>query len=151
MENLHEVLLIESDPAITRVITQTLNQKRFNIAIFNTVQLALENLRVSAPNIVVLDLSVSDCHQVKGIHSILASVPNLPIIVLTGEEDDLTAEALKAGAKDYLFKNHFLAGVLEMRILRALGHSRESIEEELDRCKKSIAYLDGHIDETSQG
>ena len=69
-------------------------------------------------DIILLDLGLPDSPGVDSISTLLAYVPETPIVVLTGDERDQTAvRAINAGAQDYLPKQH-VVGSLLARILK---------------------------------
>jgi signal transduction histidine kinase len=78
-----------------------------------------------------LDLGLPDGHGLDTVRRTLAVAPAVPLIVLTGLDDEaLAAEAMKEGAQDYLIK-----GEIENRALpRALRHSieRQRMQSEAD-------------------
>jgi signal transduction histidine kinase len=73
-------------------------------------------------DIVLLDLGLPDGHGLETVRRAHAAAPEVPVIVLTGLDDEaLAAEAMNAGAQDYLIK-----GQIENRALpRALRHAVE--------------------------
>jgi signal transduction histidine kinase len=73
-------------------------------------------------DIVLLDMGLPDAHGIETVRRARTVAPNVPMIVLTGLEDEaLAAEAMKEGAQDYLIK-----GQIENRALpRALRHAIE--------------------------
>lgn len=77
------------------------------------------------PDVVLLDLSLPDSSGVATVQAIRAVTPHVPIIVLTGRDDDDLAEAaLKAGAQDYLIKGQFQHAALARAIRHALVRQR---------------------------
>ena len=73
-------------------------------------------------DIVLLDMGLPDGHGLDTVRRAHAAAPDVPMIVLTGLDDEqLAAEAMKEGAQDYLIK-----GQIENRALpRALRHAIE--------------------------
>ena len=68
------------------------------------------------PGLVLLDLSLPDSHGLETFAKVYAHSPKVPIIVLTGNDDQTVAlSAVKAGAQDYLVK-----GKLDRELLDAL-------------------------------
>src|SRR5436305_14018249 len=65
--------------------------------------LARENI-----DIVLLDLTLPDANGLETLIKFREKVPDIPVIVLTGHnDDDIALEALKLGAQDYLIKGMF--------------------------------------------
>ena len=105
-------------------------------------------------DVILLDLGLPDSPGVDAIATLLAHVPETPIVVLTGDERDQTAvKAINAGAQDYLPKQHVVGSLLarilkhsiarQMRLNRANSNAlvdaltglgnRRSFDSELDR------------------
>jgi diguanylate cyclase (GGDEF)-like protein/PAS domain S-box-containing protein len=77
------------------------------------------------PDVVLLDLSLPDSTGVATVEAMRVVVPDVPIIVLTGQDDHQLAEAaLKAGAQDYLVKGQFEHDALGRAIRHALVRQR---------------------------
>jgi len=73
------------------------------------------------PDVVLLDLSLPDSSGLATVQAMRAALPDTPMIVLTGFDDNaLAIAALEAGAQDYLVKGHFEHDALE----RAVRHAR---------------------------
>lgn len=82
------------------------------------------------PDIVLLDLSLPDSSGLATVQALRAAVSDVPIIVLTGQDDHrLAEEALRAGAQDYLVKGQFQHDALG----RAIRHAqiRQRLESRL--------------------
>ena len=86
-------------------------------------------------DVVLLDMGLPDAHGLDTVRQVHAVAPSVPLIVLTGLDDEaLAAEAMKEGAQDYLIK-----GQIENRALpRALRHAieRHRMQTETDQNKK---------------
>jgi sigma-B regulation protein RsbU (phosphoserine phosphatase) len=91
-------------------------------------------------DIVLLDMGLPDGHGLDTLRRARAAAPGVPMIVMTGLEDEvLAAEAMKEGAQDYLIK-----GQIENRALpRALRHAieRRRMQVETDLIRKHQVQL----------
>jgi signal transduction histidine kinase len=83
---------------------------------------ATAHLAKGGVDIVLLDMGLPDGHGIDTVRRAHAAAPGIPVIVLTGLDDEaLAAEAMKEGAQDYLIK-----GQIENRALpRALRYAIE--------------------------
>jgi diguanylate cyclase (GGDEF)-like protein/PAS domain S-box-containing protein len=90
-------------------------------------------------DIILLDLGLPDAQGLESIRRARAVAPQVPLVVLTALDDEsMAAQALQAGAQDYLIK-----GQIDARgLLRALRYAveRKSMQEELFR-EKELAQV----------
>jgi len=101
------ILLVEDNVPDARLIAELLRESGEPLAVAHCACLAEAEayLRSSPPEAVLLDLSLPDSHGLPTIERILTAAPALPVLVLTGLEDEqLAAEAIDKGAEDYLIK-----------------------------------------------
>src|ERR1700691_3596361 len=99
-----------------------------------------------ATDVVLLDMGLPDEHGLDTVRRSLAAAPSVPVIVLTGLEDEtLATEAMRAGAQDYLIK-----GQIENRALpRALRHAieRQQLDQRLrDQQFYTRSLIESNID-----
>ncbi|MDD5708733.1 MAG: diguanylate cyclase, partial [Kiritimatiellae bacterium] len=86
--------------------------------------------RRDSPDIALLDLSLPDSTGLATVRALHAAIPDMPIIVLTGLDDNaLAVAALEAGAQDYLVKGCFDHDALSRAVRNALV--REKLERKL--------------------
>src|SRR3954453_10573668 len=91
-----------------------------------------EHLSGGETALVILDLSLPDSHGLDTFSKVYAHSPKVPIIVLSGNDDQtLALYAVKSGAQDYLVKGKIDAALL----LKAMQYSieRKRYQEELER------------------
>ena len=91
---------------------------------------AVKEIEAGTTDCILLDLSLPDVSGLHGIDRLLQRFPDLPIIILTGLDDEEVAlEALGAGAQDYLVKGSIDGGGLKRAVRYAI--ERKSAEREL--------------------
>lgn len=122
----HEILLVEDNPGDARLIKEMLidelDRSGFHMRVGESLAAALELLDAGDSDVVFLDLSLPDSFGLETLYRIQNKAPALPIIVLTGNEDQqLALSAVKAGAQDYLVKNDLSGGLL----VKTLKYARE--------------------------
>ena len=101
---------------------------------------AIKRLQGSDFDVVLLDLSLPDSQGIATVTRIKAARPNMPIVVLTGQDDDdLATEALRRGAQDYLVKGQ-IDGQMLLRAIR-YAIERERAEAQLRRQREREAAL----------
>ncbi|HJQ93545.1 MAG TPA: ATP-binding protein [Candidatus Thermoplasmatota archaeon] len=117
------VLVVEDDPVFRRFVLAALQETRFVAAQTDTagsLAEAEQALSSGSYDCILLDLGLPDSQGIDTVRSALEKAPAVPIVVLTGEEDEEIADhALREGAQDFLEKAQ-----LEPRTLgRAIRHA----------------------------
>src|ERR1700677_1715307 len=107
MEPVH-ILLVEDNPGDVRLLREMFSTERqgsFDIVNLPRLGLALNHLAKGGVDIVLLDLGLPDENGLETVRRVRKLAPNVPLVVLTGRDDDATiAEAMLEGAQDYLVK-----------------------------------------------
>ena len=76
---------------------------------------------------VLLDLSLPDATGLEALRAVRARAPQVPIVVLSGEENqEVAVEAVQEGAQDYLVKRHADGHLLGRAIRYAVERKRPS-------------------------
>ena len=100
------------------------------------------------PDVILLKTSLPDSFGIPTVLAMNAALPNVPIIVLNGDDDDdFAIFALQAGAQDYLIKGQFDYKALGRTLRNALVHAKlESrlrlFEVALDSAANGIVITD---------
>lgn len=128
------ILLVEDNPGDARLIRELLvdeiGRAAFDMQVAESLESALEMLGTALPHVVFLDLSLPDSFGLETLYRLQSRAPALPVIVLTGNEDQqLALAAVKAGAQDYLVKND-LSGRLLVKTMK-YAQERKAIEASL--------------------
>ncbi len=95
-------------------------------------------------DICLLDLGLPDSLGIKTIVDFKALAPRLPVIVLTGLDDEQSAmDALQSGAQDYLVKGKITTD----SVLRAVRYAieRHKLLQQLERSLHEIKILRGFL------
>src|SRR3989440_3451959 len=94
----------------------------FTVHFADRLAKGLEHLSAGEMALVILDLSLPDSYGLETFTKVYAHSPAVPIIVLTGNDDDaLALSAVKGGAQDYLVKSRLDRELL----LRSMQYSIE--------------------------
>jgi diguanylate cyclase (GGDEF)-like protein len=129
------VLLIEDNPGDARLIREMFADdptQPFTLVHADRLSVGIEKLSHKAADLVLLDLSLPDSHGIETFSKIYAHSPKVPIIVLSGNDDQqLALYAVKSGAQDYLVKGKIDSALL----MKAMHYSieRKRYQEELER------------------
>jgi diguanylate cyclase (GGDEF)-like protein len=122
---LHKVLLIEDNPGDARLILEMIREDPNAPFLLHTAERlssGLEHLAGGETGLVLLDLSLPDSMGLETFARVYAHSPTVPIIVLTGNDDQKVAlSAVKGGAQDYLVKSRLDRELL----LRSMQYSIE--------------------------
>ena len=133
-----QVLLVEDNAGDARLLREMFSTERpgsFELTHLLRMSEAVIHLAKGGTDVVLLDMGLPDGHGLDTVRRAHAAAPGVPVIVLTGLDDEaLAAEAMKEGAQDYLIK-----GQIENRALpRALRHAieRHRMQTETSEIKK---------------
>ena len=132
------ILVIEDDPGDLGLIRTTVRLAGLRqvggadpVVWASTLGDGIAAATVNKPDVVLLDLSLPDSAGIATVDAMRAVLPDVPIIVLTGQDDDQLAEAaLQAGAQDYLVKGQLFQ---QDALGRAIRHAlvRQKLESRL--------------------
>lgn len=125
------ILLVEDNPGDRRLIREMLAEARgvtFDLQYADRLQAGLEYLAESRVEVVLLDLGLPDSQGLATLSELYARVPEVPIVVLTGLDDEtLGVQAVNKGAQDYLIKGQVDTNLLVRTIRHAI--ERKQVEE----------------------
>lgn len=152
--SLPEVLVIDDEVQIRRLLNLTLTAGGYRVREAETGQLGLNEIAVRKPDAIVLDLSLPDMSGLDVLKRV-REWSRIPVLILSvrGEESDKIA-ALDAGADDYLTKP-FGGGELLARIRVMLRRTQPATEAsivrfedvEVDFTKRTVkkSGVDAHL------
>jgi len=127
------ILLVEDNPGDVRLLIEMLHENgknSFSVDHVSRIDHALGMLVNTEFDLLLLDLSLPDGSGLGTVQRIAGAAPHLPIIILTGLEDDrLAIESVQAGAQDYLVKGQANGAML----IRTMNHGieRKKMEERI--------------------
>jgi DNA-binding NtrC family response regulator len=103
----HQVLILDDEPEVRRVVRQQLSGTRFDVLEAETAEQAMDLLRdyAMSVDVVICDVRMPGISGVEAVSYIREAHPTKPIIVLTGHPDlDLAVDFMKSGVVDYIVK-----------------------------------------------
>ena len=122
------VLLIEDNPGDAHLIQAILGDAAVDGFVLERAERlahGIDRLASGGVDSVLLDLSLPDSHGLETFSRLHAEAPGVPIIVLSGLEDETVAvSAVHQGAQDYLVKGHVDGHVLVRAIRYAIERKR---------------------------
>lgn len=138
-----KVLLIEDNVGDARFLWEVLSEvksPRFELTHTDRLASARRHLEQQHFDVILLDLILPDAQGFDTFAQVQAQVPPVPVIVLTGVDDeDLAIKAMRQGAQDYLMKGQFNSGLLVRATRYAI--ERKRIEEELRQHREHLAEM----------
>ncbi|WP_428240600.1 EAL domain-containing protein [Gynuella sp.] len=142
-EGLSDIFLMaEDNPADAELVTEMLRQafdSQYSIVCVDCFSKVMDALADGTFQALILDMNLPDQSGIDNIMQLGAHYPNLPIVILTGQDDLSSAiDALQNGAQDYLSKNHVTPEILA-RSLR-YAQERKYIEQQLKKALDDAAY-----------
>jgi signal transduction histidine kinase len=151
--NLINILLIEDNPGDARLIKEYLSEVKnvtFNLQIRERLSEGIDILESEYIDVILLDLKLPDCEGLTSFDKIFSTAPHVPIIVLTGLNDETTAiSAVQKGAQDYLVKDNVQGNLLMRSIRYAIERKRAEEEHQklLEQRIRSLAVIDAQENE----
>jgi two-component sensor histidine kinase/CheY-like chemotaxis protein len=127
-----EVLNFEDDPADALIVERALRKvflMSFQITTVQRLEEGLRWLREKSFDVALVDLRLRDAHGMETFERLRTEAPALPLIVLTGNDDDrLAVQILRQGAQDYLLKHETTGPLLAKAIRYAIERHRIRVE-----------------------
>src|SRR5277367_3062495 len=121
---LYRVMLVEDNPADARLVREALAEHpafSFQVAHFSRIEQALGFLERDAVDVALLDYQLPDVHDLDGLTRIVAAAPKLPVVMLTGLDDEATGlRMVQHGAQDYVVKGTVDGAMLVRTIRQAI-------------------------------
>jgi CheY-like chemotaxis protein len=142
------LLLVEDNPGDADLVRESLTGgsfESFEIVHAASVAEAVAALAELVVDVILLDLGLPDGNGVGTVRAIREVAAELPIVVLTGVEDDgLALACIDAGAQDYVPKPQIQTHNLKRAIGYAVTRIREAQLRELERALAQFTNADSH-------
>src|SRR6476646_7331081 len=124
------VLLVEDDRGDALLVEELIADAAADITCSwaPTVTDAERELTTTHPDCVLLDLNLPDANGIAALERIKNADPNIPIVVLTGLNDEhFGISAVASGAQDYLVKGRVDPETLRRSLLYAIERKRAEL------------------------
>ncbi len=129
-----KALLIEDNSGDARLLKETFARvysPLFEITHVESLNAGLQHLAWDDFDVVFLDLSLPDASGIETLLQVQAVAPNLPILVLTGiDDEELAVKAMQKGAQDYLVKGKVDKDLLVRATRYAIERKRAEVERQ---------------------
>ena len=132
VENMIRVMLVEDNPGDALILSEMLREiygNQFELINFKQLNDGLNHLKEDF-DIILLDLNLPDSHGIITFQTMKKNAPDLPIIILTGlNDEDLAINIVSEGAQDYLVKGQ----IDKQHLSKSIKYSieRKNIENQL--------------------
>jgi len=142
-----QILLVEDNSADVRLLQELLKEISlvgFVLTVVSRISEARTKLAEEFFDVVLTDLSLPDSRGLSSFQKLHEAAPTVPIIVLSGSDDELlAASAVREGAQDYLFKT----GLNSHTLARSIRHAieRHVAEQKLVRSEAFYHSLVEHL------
>jgi len=150
-----KILIVEDNPTDQTLLKEFLSKSPLfasEVKTAESLDAALELMGTIHFDAVLLDLNLPDSTQLDTVIRVKEKYPSLPIIVITGNDDDIGLKAIANGAQEYLIKGSYNKYLLTKCIYNAIVRKQaEQIQSKLvDKIKninqelKNFAYIVSH-------
>ena len=146
-----KVLLLEDSPDFSLLIQEMLTRApcknvKLEIKLSFCLSSGIALLKNENFDAVLLDLSLPDASQLKAFFKINSLFPRIPIIVLTGLDDEtLAIKAVRSGAQDYFVKGTVNSNLLTHSIRYAIERKKAAnILNELEKRRANFIAMVSH-------
>jgi PAS domain S-box-containing protein len=142
-----KVLLIEDsvdDAELIKRKLEKLVRSKFQVSVAQKLNDGLEQAEKDAPDLILSDLGLPDSHGIDTVTKILLAVPHIPLVVLSGfDDEDIAIKAVQSGAQDYLVKGQIENFQLERSIYYSIERAR--LHDELEQNAHEISKLHANL------
>lgn len=146
------ILIVEDDEDDALLVRTMLSHDRkqsYSVHHAKTLKQAVEFLRERLPDLIVSDLGLPDSHGIETFRTLKKTAPDVPILLLSGQQDELMAEeVLHEGAQDFVHKNDMNLQVLSRAIRYAIERyallkkaRTADLKDDLTGCHNRAAFL----------
>jgi two-component system sensor histidine kinase UhpB len=136
MANATRILLIENQPQDIEIFEQEIQKSGINYTLdkAETFDRLNEIQPQNKPDLIVCNYRVSPLHPTEAINELKKRVQNTPFIIFSDVlDDELVVQCIKAGASDYVFKQHAARVGTVIQTLIETMRVREELKESKER------------------
>jgi DNA-binding NtrC family response regulator len=133
----YKIFIVEDDPWYGEILNYHLSlNPDYQITRFVSGKDCINNL-MQKPDLISIDYSLPDMNGLELLKKIKAVLPDVPVLVVSGQEEVSTAiELIKNGAADYFIKDNNTKDLLWNAIIRL--RENKSLKEEVEYLKEEL-------------
>ncbi len=144
------VLFVEDEPLHVEMVQAILDAStnpQWTLSRAGSVQEAMQHLAEETPDVLLLDLDLSDSEGIDTFERIKPLADGRPIVVLSGlDDEDTTSRLMELGAQDFLSKSELDPKALIRCIKRAIDRQQlvdrtERLVEDLKRREENLRHV----------
>ncbi len=145
------ILLVDDDPKVLEILSESLARRGHRVSTADTGSSAIEQTSAAPPELIILDLVLSDMNGVRVLEHVRDTHGDDPPVLFLSAETDIEArlQALERGADDFLTKPVSLRelhskvdGALRRSTrVRALGHNTRTLEAEIAKRREHASHV----------
>jgi diguanylate cyclase (GGDEF)-like protein/PAS domain S-box-containing protein len=124
-----KVLLIERDLAAAEAIRAALAADAFDVEWVRELSEGLQCLKTKDFAAALIDLDLPDSQGIATFDSLFTAAPDLPILIIGGDNEALAKEAVGRGAQDYILPSHLDTYSVSRALRNAI--ERKAVEDAL--------------------
>ncbi len=137
----HKILIVDDDQSLCEALELGLQRQGYRVKWLTSAQQALTTIKEEAVDVVITDLKLGEESGLRLCDRIVATHPDVPVIVITGYGSlESAVGAMRTGAHDYITKPVDLAQ-LAMTVERAVQH--RELQGEVRRLRDEIRGFTG--------
>jgi len=135
--NVYTIFIVEDDPWYGEILQYHLNlNPDYKVSLFKTGKECLEKMELK-PDLITLDFSLPDLRGDKLYKKIREINPNVPVIMISAQEDiSVAVNLLKMGVSDYLIKDEATKDLLWNSIVRI--RETQNLKKEVEHLKEEL-------------
>jgi PAS domain S-box-containing protein len=141
------ILLVEDNPDDLELFLRKLKNSvkvQLTVTPVKSLNKALDLISQEKPDIILSDLGLPDSHGLDTVTKIICAAPNIPLVVLSGFDDEETAiKAVQSGAQDYLVKGKLEGRDVERSLFYAIERAR--LQAELEQHTQEIYAIQANL------
>jgi putative nucleotidyltransferase with HDIG domain len=145
------ILLVDDDPKVLEILSVSLERRGYRVATASTGTGAISQTTASAPELIILDLALSDMTGYRVLEHVRETHGDDPAVLFLSAEAGVDArlQALDGGADDFLVKPVSLRE-LHSKVdkalrrgtrMRALGNNTRTLEAEVARGRERANHM----------
>jgi signal transduction histidine kinase len=147
-----QILVVEDNQGDVRLLRDMLSgETAGDFELTHSLRLDEAEIRLAkgGVDIILLDMGLPDGHGLDTVRRAHAAAPGVPLIVLTGlDDEDLAAQAMAHGAQDYMIKGQIESRALPRALRYAIERHRMQAEADLIRVQQ-IQFKDQFLSHVS--